>query len=197
MSDKNLVARIGQIATSGKHKDCFLFVGTIEAKATLEQFFYLIEIDSPWAAGEKIRDCLINTLGNFYNPDGKKDKVEAFEEVIKKINQELGNLSQSGENEWIGKLNSIIGLISGDELLFSQTGKISGYLFRTDKISHITEKSLETEEIHPLKTFLSIINGNVAAGDKVIIANSELYSRLSLDRLRQIFSSFKYKEALA
>ena len=86
MSAKALVARIGQVATSGKHKDRFLYVGTIEPKDSLEKFFYLIEIDSPWVNGEKIKNAIINTLGENYQPVSSKDKVDALEEIIKKIN---------------------------------------------------------------------------------------------------------------
>ncbi len=196
MSAKALVARIGQVATSGKHKDRFLYVGTIEPKDSLEKFFYLIEIDSPWVNGEKIKNAIINTLGENYQPVSSKDKVDALEEIIKKINLDLGNLGQSGEHEWIGKINAIVGLASGKELVFSQTGSISGYLFRGNKISHITEKPLESDDVHPLKTFLSIINGNVANKDRVIIGNRQLYTHLSLDRLRQILSTFQYKDAI-
>ncbi|MEI6144290.1 MAG: hypothetical protein WCP91_01680 [Candidatus Berkelbacteria bacterium] len=195
MSDKNLVAGIGAIATKGKHKERFLFVGTIEPKDTLDRFFYLIEIDSPWVDGEKIKNAIVGTLGDDWHLGA--DKAESFETVIKKINAALGEVSQSGEHEWVGKLNAIIGLISGGELIFSQTGRISGYLFRGNKISHITEKPVEGEEAHPLKTFVSIIDGSVAALDKVIIANTEFYSHLSLDRLRQIFATFSYKDAIA
>lgn len=194
MSDKSLVARIGQIATKGKHKERFLFVGTIDPRDSRERFFYLIEIDTPWVDGEKIKNAIVNTFGEAWTAG--RDKMEVFENAIKEINAALGDLSQAGEHEWVGKLNAIIGISSGDELIFSQTGKISGYLFRGNKISHITEKQLEGEEAHPLKTFVSIINGNVAALDKVIIANSELYSHLALDRLRQILSTFSYKDAI-
>ncbi|MCX6810664.1 MAG: hypothetical protein NTY30_02940 [Candidatus Berkelbacteria bacterium] len=195
MSDKNLVARIGQIATKGKHKERFLFVGTIEPKDSLDRFFYLIEIDTPWVDGEKIKKAIVGTLGDDWH-DGS-DNADSFETVIKKINAALGDVSQAGEHEWIGKLNAIVGLISGGELIFSQTGKISGYLFRGNKISHITEKPVENEEAHPLKTFVSIIDGSVAALDKVIIANTEFYAHLSLDRLRQIFATLSYKDAIA
>ncbi len=195
MSDKNLVARIGQIATKGKHKERFLFVGTIEPADSQDRFFYLIEIDTPWVDGEKIKNAIVRTLGDDWQGDG--DKTESFEVVIKKINAALGELSQSGEHEWVGKLNAIVGLISDNELVFSQTGNISGYLFRGNKISHITEKPVDGDEVHPLKTFISIIDGSVAADDKVIIANSQLYSHLSLDRLRQMFGTLNYREVIA
>jgi hypothetical protein len=194
MSDKNLVARIGQIATKGKHKERFLFVGTIEPVESRDRFFYLIEIDTPWVDGERIKKTIVNTLSQSWHASG--EKLENFEAAIKKVNAALGELSQGGEHEWIGKLNSIIGLISGEQLIFSQTGRISGYLFRGNKISHITEKPIEEDEIHPLKTFVSIIDGSVAALDKVIIANSELYSHFSLDRLRRIFTELNYKDAI-
>jgi len=54
MSAKNLVARIGQIATRGKHKDRFLFVGVCEPRSSLEKIFYLMEIYSTWVNGELI-----------------------------------------------------------------------------------------------------------------------------------------------
>jgi len=197
MSAKNLVARIGQIATRGKHKDRFLFVGVCEPRSSLEKIFYLIEIDSPWVNGEKIKNIIVNTLDESWRSADRKDRIDTFEETIKKINLGLGDLAHSGEHEWIGKLNAIIGLSAGNQLIFSQTGKISGYLFRGNKISHITEKPLETEEAHPLKTFISIINGSVALKDKAIVGNAGLYTHLSLDRLRQILSTYSYKDAIA
>ncbi|PIU24128.1 hypothetical protein COT12_02725 [Candidatus Berkelbacteria bacterium CG08_land_8_20_14_0_20_39_8] len=193
MSDINLVARIGQIATKGKHKEKFLFVGAEEPNQSLDRFFYIIEIESPWVNGEKIRQTIVEVLETKLKG---ADKAESFESTIKKINAELGELSQSGEHEWIGKLNAIIGFISNNELIFSQTGRISGYLFRGNKISHITEKPAEDEDIHPLKTFVSIIDGNITKGDKIIIANSEFYSHLSLDRLRQFFAAFPFDSAI-
>jgi len=197
MSAKDLVTRIGQIATKGKHKDRFLYVGVVGPKDSLEKVFYLIEVDTPWAQGEKIKNAIVNTLGENWQPESQKEKAGAFEEAVKRINAALGELSQSGEQEWVGKLNAIIGISAEDELIFSQTGKISGYLFRGNKISHITEKPIEPDQAHPLKTFVSIISGNVTHKDKVIIANSVLYSHLSLDRLRQILTTYSYKDAIA
>lgn len=196
MSKDNLVAKIGQIATQGKHKNRFLYVGTVEPKNLTDCFFYLIEIDTPWVNGEKIRDAIVfELLENQHHTDGKIT-ADQFEQTVKKINDNLAELAGQGEHEWIGKLNSIIGIVSGNEIIFSQTGNISGYLFRADKISHITEKPLDKSELLPQKTFLSIINGEVGNNDKVIIANSKLYSHISLDRLRQTLTSMKYKDAI-
>ncbi|MCX6812125.1 MAG: hypothetical protein NTW79_00665 [Candidatus Berkelbacteria bacterium] len=196
MSAKNLVAQIGQVATKGKHKDGFLFIGTIEPENTPARFFYLIEIESPWVAGEKIRDTILDALTSGLSDD-KKNPTDDFEETIKNINLALGDLSQSGEHEWIGKLNAIVGVVDGDELVFSQTGKISGYLFRGNKISHITEKPISADEVHPLKTFVSLIDGNVDADDKIVIGNSNLYSRLTLDKIRDLVNSGDHRIAIA
>lgn len=194
MSKENLVAKIGQIATRGKHKDGFLYVGTVEPKGSTSVFFYLIEIDTPWVNGEKVRDAIVFQLLES-RPDDRVT-IENFESTVKRINNSLADITEQGEHEWIGKLNSIIGVVSNSEIIFSQTGNISGYLFRANKISHITEKSVENEEKLPQKTFLSIINGEIAEGDKVIIANSKLYSHFSLERLRQNLTSFKYRDAI-
>ena len=196
MTEVNLVAKIGQIATRSKHKDRFLYVGTIEPKDLAEVFFYLIEIDTPWVDGEKIKNTILFELLENSKTTGAKSQVDSFEQVVKNINNNLAELAAKGEHEWIGKLNSIIGLLSGNEIIFSQTGNISGYLFRANKISHITEKPLEKDELLPQKTFLSLINGEVSQNDKVIIANSKLYSHISLDRLRQTLTTFKYLDAI-
>ncbi|MDD3086921.1 MAG: hypothetical protein PHH45_03250, partial [Patescibacteria group bacterium] len=62
MTEVNLVAKIGQIATHSKHKDRFLYIGTIEPKDLAEVFFYLIEIDTPWVDGEKIKNTILFEL---------------------------------------------------------------------------------------------------------------------------------------
>ena len=195
MSDGDLVARIGTIATKGKHKERFLFVGAIEPVSPQERFFYIIEIDTPWVDGEKIKDTIVRELIGT-SQSQSSNSVDLFELAVKKINNNLAEIASSGDHEWIGKLNSIIGLISENEIIFSQTGNISGYLFRGNKISHITEKPVEKSELLPQKTFLSLINGEIAIGDRVVIANSKLYAHFSLDRLRQILLNFKYQDAI-
>jgi len=194
MLDTNLVARIGVIATKGKHKEGFLFVGATEPNDNLGRFFYLIEIDSPWVDGEKIKKTILNSFQKFPLSDRKTSN---FESIIKEINFALGEISQAGEHEWIGKLNAIIGIISGNQLIFTQTGRISGYLFRGNKISHITEKPLENDDLHPLKTFVSIIDGNISPSDKIVIANSKFYSHTPIDQLRQTLATVDYKNAIA
>lgn len=189
MAEKNLTFSVARIATKNKQNDKQLFVDFSGPDEMLGGFFYLIEIESPWVDGKKIKDLIVS----IFNKNGEKkqkDLQTEFENKIKNINDALSELANSGEHEWIGKLNAIIGQIIGGEIIFSQSGRISGYLFRDNKINHITERSPDGENIHPLKTFESMITGGLVENDRVVISNDSFFSHMSLDRLRQMVSTF-------
>ena len=189
MSSKQILSRTGRIATLGKHNDGFLFVGVLEDDQSpdLAKFFYLLEINSPWINGEEFKSAVVSPFENLKPKDLADGKLDLFEQQIKLVNLNLATLAAKDNTDWKGKINGIVGLISNNEILFSQTGDIGGYLFRQNKISQITEKP-EAEDFRPNSVFISIISGKVAARDKVVIANQRFYQSTPLDRLRAIFN---------
>lgn len=183
------------LATKEKLRDRFLFVGKVVDNNNPNSFiFYLIEILSPWFPSTKVEKIVSDILEknfkdiNFGLPE--------FEQTLREINDSLGIISQKGESDWIGNLNATIGLISNNQLHISLTGNISGYLIRNNKITSITDGLTEDNELNPLKYFVNITSGELAASDHVVIANVALFDLLSIDRLRKIVTELPVKSAI-
>ena len=98
-------------------------------------------------------------------------------------------LTEMSDNLWIGNLNAVVGLIDQDELLMSQTGNVTGYIFRQNKISSLTDQSDAEASPQPSRTFTDITSGTILSGDQLVFGNNELFNRISVDRLLSVAKS--------
>ncbi len=180
MSKPDIFIETAVLATREKTASQLLESGKINSKDAADVFlFYIIELPTAnnSAAVKKITTILEN-----------KTRVtltsESYEEALSEINQMLGRLSETSDNLWIGKLGAIIGLIDHDELLISQAGNITGYIFRKNKISSLTDQPDSESVLPPSRTFTDITSGTILVGDQLIFGSNELFNRVSVDRLR-------------
>lgn len=171
------------LATRDKIDDRVLLCNRIDSNDNSGDFyFYLIEILSPSQShlAQKIAQILTNgaktTIG--LSPDN-------FETSLSLINETLERLSNKENNDWIGNINAVIGLVQGKEIFLSQTGNIVGYIFRKNRISSLTEQS-DDNSSHPGRTFTEIISGQISIGDQVVFTNNSLFNAVSIDRLRTL-----------
>lgn len=179
-----------RLTPSEKLPDRFLFSGVLKNPDNTVYLSYIIEVTKPWFPTSRVAPVIINELkGNLGSLSGAVDSLKNFEETLKNVNESLFDLSEQGEIEWIGNLNSLIMLVKDNEIHLAQTGSLPGYLFRKQKINQITEGLSMERESHPLKTFSSIISGQIETNDKILLANHELFNVLSLDMLRQIIAN--------
>ncbi len=182
--------RYCRLTPSEKLPDRFLFSGVLKNPDDTVIVSYIIEVTKPWFPTSRVAPVIINELkSNLSHLSGANDNLTIFEETLKDVNEALFELSEQGEIEWIGNLNSLIMLLKNNEIHLAQTGSLPGYLFRKQKINQITEGLSMDKESHPLKTFSSIISGKIEADDKILLANHELFNVLSLDMLRQIIAN--------
>lgn len=183
------------LATKEKLRDRFLFVGKVVDESNPSNFlFYLIEILSPWFPSTKVENIISQILEK--NFKDANFSLPEFEQTLREINESLGILSQDGENDWIGNLNAIIGLVENNSLHITLTGNVSGYLVRKNKVSSLTEGLSQEMETNPLKTFVNITSGDLAEDDRIVIANLALYNYISIERLRKIISELPAESAL-
>lgn len=195
MAKNDVLIRYAFLTTSERLPDRFLFSGKLLDEENLSaSLFYLFEISSPWSACVKVKKSILEVLENSFHGDLNSD--EEFEKLLQKVNEALNSLAKKGENSWIGNINGIIGLFSGNEVSLAQTGRISGYIFRKGKISSLTENFHLKEELHPLKTFSDITSGKLIPDDRIVFGNMELYNHQSLDRIRRTMEGLPVKEAL-
>ena len=183
------------LATKEKLRDRFLFVGKVVDESNPSNFlFYLIEILSPWFPSTKVENIISQILEK--NFKDANFSLPEFEQTLREINESLGILSQDGENDWIGNLNALIGLVENNSLHITLTGNVSGYLIRKNKVSSLTEGLSQEMETNPMKTFMNITSGDLAEDDRIIIANLAFFNYISIERTRKIVSELPARASL-
>lgn len=145
-----------------------------------------VEILIPWFSASQVGQSIINTLiRDYYKAEDTSD-LNNFETAIKGINESLAQVAQGGETDWIGKLSSVLVLVNNKEAHFAQTGQAHAYLYRGDKINHITEGLENDASPHPLKTFTNLTSGTLQEDDKVVIASPTFFETINPSELKMI-----------
>lgn len=189
----NEIINYTRLTTSDKLPDKFItcqsYIPSDKDQASLGQIFTELEIQSPWFPTNQVGQTIINTLIKEYYRGNNSSELINFEEAVKKVNESLAQTAQSGETEWIGKLSGVLVLINKDQIHIAQTGKSHSYLYRSNRVNHITE-GLESEEApHPLKTFSNLTSGSLQEDDKLIIANNAFFEVISPNELKLIIAT--------
>lgn len=197
----NYEIQFSKVTCSGKLTDRFLSSQHSKSpdltKSSMGETFSLVEILSPWYNSAQIGQMIINNFSNAYYEGGSTSDLQNFELALKKINENLAQITQNGETEWIGNLSGILAAIVGDSLILSTAGKTEAYLFRDGKINHLTYGMTDKVEVHPLKTFSNVISGSLKTKDKILITNKSLFENISLESIRQIITLNNPPEAAA
>lgn len=193
MAHQNLEINTSFLATKEKLPDRFLFVGKIEKSEQDQGFlFYLFEILSPWSQVSKVKKTALDVFEKRVLKDDFSE--DFFENVLNDLNISLGQLAATGENEWVGNIHAIIGLYYENNILVTQSGKTSGYLFRGGKISTLTENNTGGKAV--LQIFSDIVSGELRAEDKIIFGNYEFFNHISLDRVRRVTENLSARESM-
>ncbi|HOX41201.1 MAG TPA: hypothetical protein PK263_03330 [bacterium] len=134
--------------------------------------FYLVESNasSQLAIGEIITKTIRSTLGSY------SKEITYFESLLQKINTQLEKIPLLSSLNF----NAIVGVVEDSEISLSQIGHITGYIFRKNKISSMTERGPET------KLFTDVTSGKIVEGDHIVFGNADLFNRISLDRIRHL-----------
>ena len=188
----NYEIQFARITNSGKLTDRFLTCQHLEsrdlAKSSMGEIFTVVEILSPWFPTAQIGKLLINNFSKYYYEGGSTSDLVNFENSLKHVNEDLAQITQEGETDWIGNFNGILAGIVGSNLHLAPSGRIDAFIFRDGKINHLTYGLSDTSQTHPLKTFSNVISGELKKHDKILITNKELFNHLSLESVRQIIT---------
>lgn len=165
---------VSVVAEKSPHPDCELF---------LVQELPLL---NPAAASdcERITESVISTLRRSYRRGLNEN---TFEAALGEINEELGKLTTLGQTHWVGKLAAIIAVKHGMRLHIATTGKTAALLLRDGEFIDIAETA---KPEHPLKTFEHYATGKLKLGDVCIFSTTALFNHVSLDRLKNILTSY-------
>jgi hypothetical protein len=112
----------------------------------------------------------------------------SFESALADINEELGKLAGLGQTTWVGKLNSVVAVKTGNAFSITSSGKMTALLLRDEELNAIIEPGSSK---NPLKTYENFSVGKLVLGDKVVLSTNQILNYLSLDRLKKIMEQKK------
>ncbi|MFC1656611.1 hypothetical protein ACFL14_01425 [Patescibacteria group bacterium] len=189
---ENYSTRIGKILTTQKLPDRFIKASVHHPKNPNEEehgtLIFLVEILSPWFPSTEIGHAIIDTtIREYYKGSKYADTLTRFEEALKKVNEKLAEMASRGVNDWIGHINCSIIALKRNTLYVSHSGNTQIYLFRDKNLSEVTE-DISGKNSSPISTFITITNGSLSKGDKVLITNQKLLDTIPLQSLREIIN---------
>lgn len=133
-----------------------------------------------------VSEVISETMHREFYADLNRTVIDAFENALTAVNQTLADLASEGQNDWVGKLNAVVGVLHENEIHLSQVGTAQAYMVRGHSATHITEGLAQhTGAGATAKTFVNVASGNLEVGDKVLIATAELFYHLSIMDIRR------------
>lgn len=146
--------------------------------------YAVIEVEDKSGHGEEIAEKIVDLLYEHYYEDTDKEPLAAFEGALAKINEELTERSSEGQIEWLGKLNGVLAVLSGNALHVTQAGKAEAYLYRGEHAMHVTD-GLAGDGVNPQRTFINIASGDLSEKDRLAIVTPGVFFKISKSELRK------------
>ncbi|MBI4175129.1 hypothetical protein HY523_00765 [Candidatus Berkelbacteria bacterium] len=179
MAEQVFGIRTIRITTKERPTDRFLTTqirepSTGEDAGSQGRLCFLVEIHNPWFPNSKIGQTIINTIVREYRRAESASPLTNFEIALRKTNNVLAQITQTGETDWIGNLSSVIILLENNHIHLAQTGRAHAYLLRNDRFSTLTEGLDEEAQHHPLTTYTNITSGQLEEGDRLLIASADI-----------------------
>jgi hypothetical protein len=179
MAKKPLFIETASLITKNKIEGLDLVCGKIANPEKPADFlFYLIELDKSYQNSKTV-SRMTSVINNCTKLAASFDD-SLFEKILSEINKSLKKLADNEDNSWFGYLNAAIGMVFDEELLLSQTGKLTGYIFRQNKISALFEKTENKADL----VFSDITSGKIIEKDTILLGNYRLLNKISLDKIR-------------
>ena len=176
---------------SSKLEDRFLTTQVIEPepdKQAMGTLFSLVEINRPWYPNAQIAQAIINTLKREYYKGKSTSDLENLEQALKKVNETLARITETGETDWIGHLSAVIALEVEKQLHLASSGNARGYLLRAGKLAEVSEPAVRAEEPNPMATFGSIISGELQPDDVLLVGSPGLFEHFDKTSLKELLS---------
>lgn len=155
--------------------------------AGLGNLYVIVEVLAAVKQSQEVADLIIQAFGEaYYNrKDAPGEPLERFEAAIKAVNQELADYTNQGNAGWVGRISSIIAILTGDELHLTQTGSAEAFLYRGEAATHISEGLAPKGPHRPISTFGHIASGSLQLDDRLLLTTPALLHHLDEARLKQ------------
>jgi hypothetical protein len=193
-----LLTRVAKLVPNKRSKalpgytTAFAYDPPADTNTALGKLLIVIEVLAASKQAEEVVDLVIQCMGDsYYNSPGSDypgadTALKRFEAAIKTTNQELAHYTESGHASWVGKMSAIISVQVEADVHLSYAGSAEAYLYRGPHESQITAGKPTNEPYRANKTFSTIISGELAAGDKILLATPAIFHLIAGTELAQI-----------
>ena len=154
-----------------------------------EEVFAIFELADKPTGGEDLVRTVFQTLQEICFVGQNQDAYERFEAALKEVNAVVAEFRESLPNKNLGRLNAVIGFLSGRELHITQSGEAEAYLIRKGALTTVTEGLDGGDEA--VDAFVNIASGRTENRDKVLLATERLLRYATKNELTKIFSTHK------
>ncbi len=156
-------------------------------EAALGKLFLVVEIDSPDRLNHEIIGALQEELKTAYYHSTEFSVEAAFESALQRANNRLHRFITDGATAWLDGFNAMVVVVKNDTVSFGHVGRIHAFLFRGNRITDVTGKSVSPEpKRNPLKIFSSILTGHLEANDRLLFCTSSLLDYFSQEKLKRL-----------
>lgn len=171
--------------------ETFVFEPEEKEEEPYGRLMVLVSFDVKSPKTAEISEAIASIMQNEYYRPSERSTEQQFEYAIKRVNDILGDLASAGEISWIGKLNSVITAIVGDEILLTASGQAFAYLVRHQQLAHLNKESSSIPlKPNPLKTYENIINGKLNPGDKFVFLSPSILDYIEKPKIKEIIDRF-------
>ncbi|MFH0776339.1 MAG: hypothetical protein V1936_01870 [Patescibacteria group bacterium] len=154
-----------------------------------EEVFAIVELADKPSGGEDLIRTVFQTLQEICFIGQQQDPYERFETALKEVNAVIAEFRDSLPNKNLGRLNAVIGFLSGRELHLTQAGEAEAYLIRKGALTTVTEGLAGDNAA--VDAFVNIASGRTENRDKLLLATERLLRYATKNELTKIFSPHK------
>lgn len=163
------------------------FEPPVDDNGRLGSFFVVIEIMAKQALASQLIDLIIKTIGEiYYNEQYEAEPEERFEKALREVNGQIKQLFSGHDKEWQTKISAIVGIINRDQLIISQAGSATAFLYRNHHTTSLADES--TKRTRSDKVFANLTSGQLKPLDRILLATPAVMFQFSLSELREIIT---------
>lgn len=159
----------------------------------LGRLFAVMEIESAEDVNNHILDVIASELNRYYQSESF-DLDAAFEHTLQKTNQKIGQLISEIGEEWLNRLNVIIGVHKDERLVFANVGRVTALMMVSGQIVDIVDTA--THDINPVKVFNNVVSGELTEQSTVLFSTETILDYVSREKIKRIVTEQTPEEAI-
>lgn len=160
-------------------------------------FCALIEIESQEKKTDAMLQSMVSELHARHEASHTATGEEALAEVCRRFNDNANLLTRKNQ-AWYKRLHMALAIVDGEKVSLALYGNVRAYLAHKGKLIDI-QKTVQPEQGKSargqFKIFTSLLAGNMAAGDRLLLSCAHLFDYFSVERIFTILSEKSAFEA--